>query len=188
MPNVVPQTTSDEHSKSLKARRVVLIDPSDGGALGSSGNPLVVQLAEYISGSNDSLNVLGTIKKPSISSLYSGTFGFADYDDVDILVKNSSEQLLSVGVNNKNASERFLWIKNKDTVITNGDTPTANTDIVLPIPASQNGIITFGEDFFGQGGMYFPLGITIGVSTSSSTFTLATASDHYITYLITYVG
>lgn len=55
MPNVIPQTTSDEHSKSLKARRVVLIDPSDGGALGSESAPLAVVLSGFLVHSFDSV-------------------------------------------------------------------------------------------------------------------------------------
>lgn len=128
------------------------------------------------------LGVQGVQKIPVASPLFSATPAMELYTSVAIASTARSTQLFGIAINNKNASERFLWLKNKATTIANPDTVTADADIVIPLPASTNELITFGEDFFGTGGINFPLGLTIGVSTDKATFTAATAADHAIVY------
>lgn len=170
----------DEETKKIQR---LTINNSSGTELGTADDPLPVTLGTLIGGEDIVNNILGITKKPVVSGVYSATPGIAPYNDVDILVGSVPIQLFAVACNNKNAAERFLWLKNKATVISGGDTVTAGQDIVLPLALSTSNQIVYGESFFGQGGMYFPLGLTIGVSTSATSFTAATTTDHMIAYL-----
>jgi hypothetical protein len=156
---------------------VVLIGPDKG--FDEANDVQQMTLLYQIAGENLLLDVMGTIKKPTVDPAYSGTPGCAIYNDVDIAVKTTPGQLYMVGANNKNAAERFLWVLNK------ASAPSGDTTFVyvFPLPASSNALITFGENTLGSGGLYLSTGVSIGVSTSATTFTAATTTDHAIVYL-----
>lgn len=108
-----------------------------------------------------------------------GSFFDAIANDVDISVKGSAGYLMAVTVNNINASARFLQFHNKATAPTGGDTPVFSKRIPGG-SANAPGDLELNETFFGRGGRPFTTGISIGISTTESTFTAATTTDHEI--------
>lgn len=99
--------------------------------------------------------------------------------DVDISVKASSGNLLSIYVTNINAAVRFLQFHDKASAPANPDVPVLS----LPIPAGSAtvpGVLQLLDTFLGDGGYPFSVGIAIGISTTNTTFTAATTTDHYV--------
>lgn len=152
------------------------IADSKAAAIAIDTNRNVKTREQYAPGYEDNTNnVAGIAQKPVSSTTYSWTQGQAIYSDVDIAAKASAGMIRKIRVNNKNAAERFLWLINKATA-PSGDTTFVQ---VFPIAASTNNLLTFE---LGDSGHYCSTGISIGVSTSATTFTAATTTDHAILY------
>lgn len=143
----------------------------------NSARQLYADLGTTIAGENIAQDVLGTNHKPVASATYSGTGGMAPLTDVDVSVKASAGNILSVTCSNINAAIRYLQIHNKATAPANPDVPIFSFAIPAgsaTVPAMRE----IGRDFFGAGGYYLSTGIAIGVSTTAATFTAATTTDH----------
>lgn len=133
---------------------------------------------QYIPGAEDNTNnVIVVNHKPVASSTYTGTAFSARLNDVDISVKGSAGNLLSITASSINAAIRYLQIHNKATAPAGGDTPVFS----WPIPAGTATVPAYreiGRDILGQHGHYFSTGISVGISTTADTFTAATTTDH----------
>lgn len=100
------------------------------------------------------------------ANLYS-VFASASGDDTGAL------QVQSLVMVNRNASLRYLQVSDSASPPTNGAVPAFQ----IPVGAQQAFVI--GSDFFGPPpGMRFVNGLSWGYSTTSGTFTAATAADH----------
>ena len=80
---------------------------------------------------------------------------------------------------NRNGSMRYLMLFNRATVLAGGEVPL----VAWPIPPASGGIPgvdAFG-DIFTVDGILFPLGLVWGMSTTSGSYTAATAADHDVT-------
>lgn len=124
--------------------------------------------------------VAAVAHKPVISALYSGTLFQAVLNDVDIAAKGAPGNLLSIRATNINAAIRYLQIHNKATAPAGGDTAALS----IPIPAGSAtapAVVTLGNEFFGNNGLFLTTGIAIGISTAATTFTAATTTDHVVT-------
>lgn len=111
------------------------------------------------------------------ASLASTTAFSARLNDVDISVKATPGNLLSVSGTSINAGLRYLQVHNKATAPANPDVPVFS----FPIPAgtaTAPAVVSLGRDFFGPGGHYLSTGIAVGISTTADTFTAATTTDH----------
>jgi hypothetical protein len=73
---------------------------------------------------------------------------------------------------NRNASKRYFQLHNLATA------PTAGLVPQLSIPVTGISAAIFDEAFFGPIGMKFSVGCSYGWSTTSGTYTAATAADH----------
>lgn len=138
---------------------------------------LKVTQATQTAGEDLANDIQGVGVKPVVGAVYSGVSFFAPLNDVDILVKATSGNLLSIATSNINAAIRYLQIHNKATAPSNGDTPIFS----IPVPAGSAtvpGVLSLGRDFFGQNGHYLSTGISVGISTTAATFTGATVTDH----------
>ena len=141
-----------------------------------NGNSKVTQ-ATLLAGEDLTNNVQGVLPKPVAASSYSGLAFSAPLNDVDISVKASAGNVLSLTVSNINAAVRYLQVFNKATAPTGGDTPVFSW--VIPAgTATAPAIREIGREFFGEGGYYFATGIAVGISTTAATFTAATTTDH----------
>jgi hypothetical protein len=140
---------------------------------------LLVSLNTLIFGEDSANNLMATQNKPVASSTYTGTSFIAVLNDVDISVKGSAGNLLSITCTNINAAIRYLQIHNKASAPASGETAILS----FPIPAGTStapATVSVGRDFFGQHGHYFSTGIAVGVSTAAATFTAATTTDHVV--------
>ena len=99
-----------------------------------------------------------------------------DSNAMSLLVKNGPGNLFSAYGVNKSAAERFFQIHNKASLVSSGNVPYKG--LSFPVPAS--GYISLGSQIFTKLGEFFPLGITIGWSTTKDTYTAATGTDHII--------
>ena len=141
-----------------------------------NGNSKVTQ-ATLLAGEDLTNNVQGTLSKPVAASTYSGLAFSAPLNDVDISVKATAGNLLSITASNINAAIRYLQVFDKATAPSSGNTPVFS----WAIPAGTStapAIREIGRDFLGEGGHYFASGIAVGVSTTAATFTAATTTDH----------
>jgi hypothetical protein len=103
----------------------------------------------------------------------------APLSDVDIAVKASAGNLLSIMATNINAAIRYLQIFNQATAPVNPNVP------VISVPmgagsATAVTVVTLDQQFFGEGGLYLSAGIAVGISTTAATFTAATTTDHAV--------
>lgn len=124
--------------------------------------------------------VAAVAHKPVVSALYSGTSFQAVLNDVDISAKAAPGNLLSIRATNINAAIRYLQVHNKASAPSGGDTAL----ISIPIPAGSAtapAVVTLGNEFFGNNGLYLSAGVAVGVSTAATTFTAATTTDHVVT-------
>lgn len=94
---------------------------------------------------------------------------FADVSTGSAVVKASGARLLSIHAANRNAASRYLQVFNST-----GSTSTVYYQWLIPA-GSQ---IELGTDFFTEIGWSFPTGLTVGISTSSGSYSAATAADH----------
>jgi hypothetical protein len=93
-------------------------------------------------------------------------------------VKASAATLYSAQCNNRNAANRWLHIDNLAAAPGGGTVPT-----LAPILEPAGGMVILGTDFFTTSGVAFSVGIAFGHSTTSGTYTAATAGDHDCTFL-----
>jgi hypothetical protein len=138
-----------------------------------------VNLATYIKGEDSTNDLIATANKPVASGTYSGTAFAAFLSDVDIAVKATAGNILSVTCSSMNEAVRYLQVHNKATAPAGGDVPIFS----FSIPAgtsTQPAIKEVGREFFGDGGYYCATGIAVGVSTTAATFTASTTTDHVI--------
>lgn len=135
---------------------------------------------QYAPVAEDNVNgVYGVLPKPVSAAGYSGIPFQAVLDDVDISVKGSAGNLLSIRATNINAAIRYLQIHNKATAPTSGDTALLS----FPIPAGTStapAVVELGSEFFGANGLRLSTGVAIGISTAATTFTAATTTDHVV--------
>ena len=104
------------------------------------------------------------------------TLPFAAFGtSVALSVKATAGNITSIYASNANAAVRYLQLFNKASAPTGGDVPVHSWPITV-----SGGSILVGTDFFGTNGGYASSGIAIGISTTSATFTAATAADHII--------
>lgn len=143
-----------------------------------NGNSKVTQ-ATLLAGEDLTNNVQGTLTKPVAASTYSGLAFSAPLNDVDISVKATAGNVLSLTVSSLNAAIRYLQVFNKATAPSNGDTPIFSWAIPAGA-ATAPAIREIGRDFLGEGGYYLATGIAVGVSTTAATFTAATTTDHIV--------
>ncbi len=155
---------------------ITLTDGQRGDTqLDSSGGTIVNPKLLY--GEDATNNVMGTANKPVASATYSGTAFTAQLNDVDVSVKASAGNLLTVTVSNTNAAARYLQVHNKASAPAAGE--TAVMSFVIPAgTATQPAIREIGIETLGMGGFYLSTGIAIGISTVAATFTAATTTDH----------
>ncbi len=142
-----------------------------------SGNLLKVR-EQYGPAAEDNTNqVIAQQIRPVAGTTYAAT-AFANFGtDVDLSVKATPGNLLSIVATNKNAAVRYLQVHNKASAPAGADVPVLS----LPIgagTANNPGILTLGRDVLGQGGKYLSTGIAMGISTAEATFTAATTTDH----------
>jgi len=100
-------------------------------------------------------------------------------NDVDIAVHAAPVTLISVSASNKNTALRFLQLFNKVAAPVLGDVP----DITLSLPGgtpANPAIIKLGTEFWGEDGIPFSVGLSVGISTTAATFTPATVTDHIV--------
>lgn len=143
-----------------------------------NGN-LKTTLATSVAGENITQDVLGTNSKPVVSSTYSGTGFMAPLNDVDISVKGSAGNILSLTCSNINAAVRYLQVFNKATAPAASDVPVFSF-VIAAGTSTAPAIREIGKEFFGEGGHYLSSGVAIGVSTVAGSFTAATTTDHTI--------
>lgn len=84
--------------------------------------------------------------------------------------------LHSFKCHNINAAARYIQLHNTATVPSASNVP----QISFLVPAASEIII--GTEYFGTGGMDFPLGLAFAFSTTEGTYTAGTASDQF-TYI-----
>lgn len=146
--------------------------------LDENGNTKVVE--QYAPVAEDNVNgVYGVLPKPVSAAGYSGTPFQAVLDDVDVSVKGTAGNLLSIRATNINAAIRYLQIHNKASAPTSGDTALLS----FPIPAGTStapAVVELGSEFFGANGLRLSTGVAIGISTAATTFTAATTTDHVV--------
>jgi hypothetical protein len=92
-----------------------------------------------------------------------------------LVVKASAGSLLSFQVTNRSPSTVYVFLVDKATAVSGGDTPKG-----CPIPVPPSSQIELGVSFFTTAGWQFGTGISIGVSSSNTTYTPGTAADHDI--------
>ena len=92
-----------------------------------------------------------------------------------LVVKASAGSLLSFQVTNRSASTVYVFLVDKATAVAPGDTPKG-----CPIPVPAGAQIELGTLFFTTAGWAFATGISIGVSSSNTTYTAGVAADHDI--------
>lgn len=172
-------TTGSIFQGVYQASPSALTDGKAGAIRVSSNRAVKIDADTLAAGEDLTNNVLGVAHKPVASSTYSGTSFVAVLNDVDISVKASAGNLLSISCSNINAAIRYLQLHNKASAPSAGETATFS----FPIPAGSGtapSTVTIDRDFLGPNGHYFSTGIAVGVSTAAATFTAATTTDHVV--------
>lgn len=133
---------------------------------------------QYAPVAEDNVNgVIAQAVKPVASSTYSGTAFMAPLNDVDISVKATPGNILSLTCSNINAAVRYLQVFNKATAPAGSDVPVLS--FVIPAGTSTAPAVReIGREFFGANGYHLSTGIAVGVSTAAASFTAATTTDH----------
>ncbi len=90
---------------------------------------------------------------------------------LNVVVGNT--KLLSFKCHNLNAASRYIQFHNTATVPASTNVPV----ISFLVPAASE--IVIGNEYFGTGGMNFPLGLAFAFSTTEGTYTAGTASDQF---------
>jgi hypothetical protein len=120
-------------------------------------------------------DVTGSLKVTQEITTYAQDLG----TDTDLSIKASAGRFKSVHVTNANAAVRYFQIHNKATAPVNPDAPLLS----IPIPAGTAtvpGVLDLGTDFFRDYGLVLSTGIATGISTTATTYTAATAADHFL--------
>lgn len=106
---------------------------------------------------------------PSASTLYTSLGATAS-----AVIKSSPGTVYSIiNALNTASSVRFLLLFNATSVPSAGASPLIPG---FPVPPN-NGVLFFGQDIAGGGGLSFSAGITVAISTTPFTYTAAAASD-----------
>lgn len=87
------------------------------------------------------------------------------------VVKNSAGVISAIACYNKSNAVRWIQLYNKTTVPSGSDTPIENH------PIFAGSYLVLDSAYFGQLGLAFGNGISFGFSSTSGTFTSATATD-----------
>lgn len=173
--NTVPLVTGGRYNTSAP-----VYEDGDNTEIQTDQNGNMKVREQYAPVAEDNVNgVIGMQARPVVTPLYGGTAFSARLNDVDIAVKTSPGNLLSVRVSNINAAVRYLQIHNKASAPTSGNSPVFS--FVIPAGSSTApSIIELDRGFFGSNGQYLDTGIAIGISTAADTFTAATTTDHIV--------
>ena len=125
----------------------------------------------------DNINgVIGTVDKKIAASDYAADFD-SDYGaNVTANIKASAGNLFAIWGDNDSASLRYLQVH--DTA----GTPAAAAVPKFEIPVAAGDFNSIGEDMLGRAGVYFGNGIAYAWSTTSGSYTAATAADHNTFY------
>ena len=92
------------------------------------------------------------------------------------LIKNTSGAIYAISAINQNTAIRYLQLFNKATAPAANDVPM-EVFIVYP----NGGQLVLGQDYFTINGLDFAAGIGWGMSTTSTIFTPATATETFFT-------
>lgn len=87
------------------------------------------------------------------------------------VLKTSSGRLQSLKATNRNGAARYLQLFNSSSA------PAANASALDEFYVAPTSMIIIGTDFFSLAGVLFSTGIAWGFSTTSGTYTAATAAD-----------
>ncbi len=151
--NIVPMGAYDFVNDDVKYLEV---SDDDGG--------LLIHIA------NVGVAVTGSVSVvPTGSATYALFTNFGANATLNVL--NEPGHVLGVMVQNINAAIRYLQLHNTITTPAPGAVPF----FVIPVPATST--VTLGDNWFSTNGMYFGTGIAFAFSTTSGTYTAATASD-----------
>lgn len=145
MPNLVSDRMNAEHARTLRAKRVVLIDPDDASPLGGDFSPVPVAVTSWVSG--------GYTPGKIVSS--SGTNATS--------IKTSAGKLGYITASNINASPRYVKLYNK------ASAPTVGTDIPVHtflIPGDTAGAVT--NIPLPPQGINFSTGIALAITTGAA--------------------
>jgi len=154
--NSTPPTLSNGEATSLQAD--------------SSGNLKVRE--QYMPGAEDNTNNVYAVAQLPLSS---NTYTWSRFVNLGanstLNVKSSAGNVFSIYCYNANGTARFLQIHNTATTPSGGATP------VLSYLVPATGAISIDSASLGAGGTAFTNGIAFAFSTTSTTYTAATASD-----------
>lgn len=134
---------------------------------------LVVSLGTAIAGENLTLDVLGVMHKPSVSTTYGWT-RFWSAGTVTYVVKASPGNLRSYFGVNRNAATRYLQLHNLTAA------PAGSAVPVFSWPVAAGGNVIVEASFIGEAGDPFTTGITLAWSTAEGIYTAATAAEHSV--------
>ncbi len=155
------------------------------GQKASSGSaPVVIasdQSAVPVSGTvtvqSDTVNgVIPIAIKPTNSSLYAPSYQSFLGQGTNT-IKGSPGNLFALRAVNRNAQLRYLQLFNQ----ASGGPSGSPVDSILIPPGG--GEVILGDDFFTASGVHFGTGLTFGFSTTSGSYTAATATDHDASFI-----
>lgn len=144
----------------------------------SSANELVSQ-ATKMAGEDLTNDVMGSAIKKVAAGTYSPTIFQNLGANATLNVKASAGVVSAIKCRNTTTAPRFFQLHNTATIPGGGAVPAWH----CLVPAGSEVVI--GEDYFSEMGMKFTTGIAFAVSTTSATYTAATATDHetYVNYV-----
>lgn len=141
-----------------------------------NGNQKIIE--QFAPVAEDNANgVIAVQSKPTASATYSPTV-YTNYGSaITQNIKATSGNVFSFAAQNLNAAARYMQFFNTAT------TPSAGAVPALAFPINP-GLTTILNTFFSSAGINFTTGIAMGISTTSGTYTAATAAEHLT--IITY--
>lgn len=101
---------------------------------------------------------------------------------VAAIARANPSQVFSCYVLNKNAAARYLQVTDQAIAIASGYVLTID-DLEFEVPAGAGGVV-IADAFFTADGTNFLRGVSWGMSTTSGSYTAATAADHNVTLLV----
>ena len=140
---------------------------------------LMVTQATKMAGEDLTNDTLGT----SIKKVAAGTYSPSRFQNLGanatLNVKATAGVVSSIKCRNTTAAPRYFQLHNTATTPSGGAVPFWH----CLVPAGSEVIV--GEDHFSEMGIAFSTGIAFAVSTTSATYTAATATDHetYVLYV-----
>lgn len=149
---------------------------TDGGPV-TVTNPFPVELSDGtqaigVSAHPIRTDPVGTTTQPVAVAGYPASTYYTALAAVSGVAKASAGNLKSLKAANRNAAARYIQIFNSAAGPTGGATPLDQT--LVPAGAT----VVLGTDFFTDAGVALGTGIAWGFSTTSGTYTAATAADH----------